>query len=87
VKKVAGSTVYAGTINQTGACGFAAGTPLALLGGIGRTAQLGVIIKGGKYLETLGQISTGVLYETGTLTCGRAEVQTMLPAPYITEKK
>jgi P-type Cu+ transporter len=38
-----------------GACGVAAGTPLALLGGIGRAARLGVIIKGGKYLETLAE--------------------------------
>jgi Cd2+/Zn2+-exporting ATPase/Cu+-exporting ATPase len=30
-----------------GACGIAAGTPLAILGGIGRAAQLGSIIKGG----------------------------------------
>jgi cation transport ATPase len=33
-----------------GACGIAAGTPLAILGGIGRSAQLGSIIKGGLYL-------------------------------------
>ncbi|MGB7022659.1 MAG: HAD-IC family P-type ATPase, partial [Candidatus Acidiferrales bacterium] len=34
-----------------GACGIAAGTPLAILGAIGRAAQDGVIIKGGLYLE------------------------------------
>ena len=33
-----------------GACGIAAGTPLALLGGVGRAARLGAIIKGGLYL-------------------------------------
>ena len=33
-----------------GACGIAAGTPLAILGGIGRAARLGAIIKGGLYL-------------------------------------
>ena len=37
-----------------GACGIAAGTPLAILGGIGRSARLGAIIKGGLYLEMLG---------------------------------
>jgi Cd2+/Zn2+-exporting ATPase/Cu+-exporting ATPase len=35
-----------------GACGIAAGTPLAILGGIGRAARRGVIIKGGLHLET-----------------------------------
>jgi P-type Cu+ transporter len=35
-----------------GACGIAAGTPLAILGAIGRAARQGAIIKGGLYLET-----------------------------------
>ncbi len=43
-----------------GACGIAAGTPLAILGGIGRCARLGAIIKGGLYLETLGRVNTVV---------------------------
>jgi len=38
-----------------GACGIAAGTPLAILGGIGRAARQGAIIKGGRYLETLAR--------------------------------
>jgi len=63
-----------------GACGVAAGTPLAILGGIGRSARLGAIIKGGLYLETLGRVNTIVLDKTGTLTFGRPEVQTVVPA-------
>jgi Cd2+/Zn2+-exporting ATPase/Cu+-exporting ATPase len=70
-----------------GACGIAAGTPLALLGGIGRAARLGAIIKGGRYLETLGRVNTVVLDKTGTLTYGRAEVQGVLPAPDGTAKE
>jgi Cu+-exporting ATPase len=62
-----------------GACGIAAGTPLAILGGIGRAARLGAIIKGGLYLETLGRVDTVVLDKTGTLTFGRPEVQTIAP--------
>lgn len=62
-----------------GACGIAAGTPLAILGGIGRSARLGAIIKGGVHLETLGKIDTVVLDKTGTLTFGRPEVQTVVP--------
>jgi P-type Cu+ transporter len=63
-----------------GACGIAAGTPLAILGGIGRSARLGAIIKGGLYLEILGRVDTIVLDKTGTLTFGRPEVQTVTPA-------
>src|SRR5271155_3399588 len=63
-----------------GACGIAAGTPLAILGGIGRSARLGAIVKGGLYLETLGKVDTVVLDKTGTLTFGRTEVQSIVPA-------
>lgn len=62
-----------------GACGIAAGTPLAILGAIGRAARAGAIIKGGRYLEQLGQVDTIVLDKTGTLTHGMPEVQELLP--------
>ncbi len=63
-----------------GACGIAAGTPLAILGGIGRAAKLGSIIKGGIHLETLGRVGTVVLDKTGTLTLGEPAVQAVRPA-------
>src|SRR5215471_12101088 len=53
-----------------GACGIAAGTPLAILGAIGQAAHRGVIIKGGLYLEALAFIDTVLLDKTGTLTFG-----------------
>src|SRR6202045_387219 len=62
-----------------GACGIAAGTPLAILGAIGRAARAGAIIKGGLFLESLGRVDTIVLDKTGTLTFGRPEVQTIIP--------
>ncbi len=68
-----------------GACGIAAGTPLAILGGIGRAANLGAIIKGGLYLETLGRVDTVVLDKTGTLTFGRTEVQALVPSAGVSE--
>lgn len=57
-----------------GACGIAAGTPLAILGGVGRAARAGSIIKGGLFLELLGQIDTVVFDKTGTLTYGTPTV-------------
>lgn len=68
-----------------GACGVAAGTPLAILGGIGRSARLGAIIKGGEYLEELGKIDTVVLDKTGTLTLGQPTVRQLLVQPGISE--
>jgi Cd2+/Zn2+-exporting ATPase/Cu+-exporting ATPase len=66
-----------------GACGVAAGTPLAILGGIGRAAHGGAIIKGGLYLERLAQVDTILLDKTGTLTYGTPEVEEVRPAPGI----
>jgi Cd2+/Zn2+-exporting ATPase/Cu+-exporting ATPase len=66
-----------------GACGIAAGTPLAILGAIGRAARHGAIIKGGLHLETLGTVDTVVLDKTGTLTLGRPIVKNVRPCPNV----
>jgi P-type Cu+ transporter len=64
-----------------GACGVAAGTPLALLGAIGTAAREGAIVKGGLYMEVLNRVDTVVLDKTGTLTYGTPEVTEVLTAP------
>lgn len=66
-----------------GACGIAAGTPLAILGAIGRAAQQGAIIKGGLYLEKLAEVDTILLDKTGTVTFGTPELLEVHPAPDI----
>jgi heavy metal translocating P-type ATPase len=70
-----------------GACGIAAGTPLAILGGIGRSAREGAIIKGGLYLELLSSVDTVVFDKTGTLTFGTPEVTSILAAHGHTEQE
>ena len=62
-----------------GACGVAAGTPLAVLAGIGSAARRGIIIKGGLYLEELSTIDTVVLDKTGTLTLGVPKITAITP--------
>jgi Cd2+/Zn2+-exporting ATPase/Cu+-exporting ATPase len=64
-----------------GACGVAAGTPLAILGSIGRAARRGSIIKGGLYLERLAAVDTVVFDKTGTLTSGAPHVVAVHPVP------
>jgi Cd2+/Zn2+-exporting ATPase/Cu+-exporting ATPase len=63
-----------------GACGIAAGTPLAILGAIGQAARKGAIIKGGRYLEVLAKVDTVVFDKTGTLTFGAPAVTQIVPA-------
>src|ERR1039457_3668363 len=63
-----------------GACGIAAGTPLAILGAIGRAAHQGAIIKGGLYLEALAAVDTVLLDKTGTLTFGPPQIQEVAPS-------
>jgi heavy metal translocating P-type ATPase len=69
-----------------GACGIAAGTPLAILGAIGRAARQGAVIKGGLYLEELATIDTLLLDKTGTLTYGMPQVREVIPADGVTER-
>jgi P-type Cu+ transporter len=69
-----------------GACGIAAGTPLAILGAIGRAARQGSIIKGGIYLEALGRLDTVFLDKTGTITFGEPSVAQVLPQQGISER-
>lgn len=70
-----------------GACGVAAGTPLAILAGIGSAARRGIIIKGGLYLEQLSQIDTVVLDKTGTLTLGVPQVTAIHTFNGVTENE
>jgi heavy metal translocating P-type ATPase len=70
-----------------GACGIAAGTPLAILGAISRSARHGAIVKGGLYLEFLGEVNTVFLDKTGTLTFGDPKVVEVLAMPGVPERQ
>lgn len=55
-------------------CALGLATPMSILVASGRAAQLGILFKQGKYLETLQRVDTVVLDKTGTLTKGKHEV-------------
>ncbi|HYB05057.1 MAG TPA: cation-translocating P-type ATPase, partial [Nitrososphaerales archaeon] len=61
-----------------GACGVAAGTPLAIVAIMGKAAKKGVIVKGGSYVEEMNRIDTVVIDKTGTLTFGDPKVTNIL---------
>ena len=60
-------------------CALAISTPSAVLSGIARAAQKGVLIKGGKALERLGEITTIAFDKTGTLTEGKPKLTHVIP--------
>ncbi len=60
-------------------CALAISTPSAVLSGIARAAQKGVLIKGGKALEDLGTITTIAFDKTGTLTEGKPKLTNVIP--------
>ena len=55
-------------------CSFALATPIAMLASIGAAAKRGLLIKGGKYLESLARADVILLDKTGTLTAGRPQI-------------
>lgn len=55
-------------------CPLILAVPVALVGGLSRAAQFGVLIKGARPLEALAGIRTLILDKTGTLTEGRPEI-------------
>jgi len=62
-------------------CALGLATPLGILVGTGRGAQLGVIIKGGEILEDTRTVDVIVLDKTGTVTEGRMAVSDVLSPP------
>jgi soluble P-type ATPase len=61
-------------------CALAIGTPAAILCGVARSAQIGVLVKGGAYLEALGRSEAIAFDKTGTLTRGEPAVVRVVPA-------
>jgi Cu+-exporting ATPase len=60
-------------------CALGLATPTAIMVGMGKSAQNGVLFKSGEALETLGKIQVAVFDKTGTLTEGKPQVTDIIP--------
>lgn len=61
-------------------CALGLATPMSMMVGVGRGAQLGVLIKNAEALERLEKVETLVVDKTGTLTEGKPKLIDILPA-------
>ena len=61
-------------------CALAVSVPMSFFGGLGGASKLGVLVKGGNYLEDLAKLDTVVFDKTGTITKGIFAVDTVVNA-------
>jgi len=59
-------------------CALGIATPTAILAGVGKGAEYGVLLRGGEYVENVRKLSTVVFDKTGTLTKGEPSVTDMV---------
>lgn len=65
-------------------CPLILATPVAVVGGISRAAQRGIVFRTGAAIEHLARVNVAVFDKTGTLTIGRPKVAEILACPPFT---
>jgi Cu+-exporting ATPase len=60
-------------------CALGLATPISIMVGIGRAAEMGILIRNGEALQRAGKITTLLLDKTGTVTRGKPTVVDLLP--------
>lgn len=72
-------TVFVAVLVMACPCAMGLATPMSVMVGTGRGAQLGVLIKNGAALERAGKITALAVDKTGTLTTGKPELTAVFP--------
>lgn len=68
-------------------CALVVSIPLGYFGGIGAASRLGVLFKGGNYLDAITKVNTVIFDKTGTLTEGTFTVQSCRTQPGMSKER
>ncbi len=68
-------------------CAMGIATPTAIMVGLGKGAENGILIRNGEYLEKVHKLDTIIFDKTGTLTRGKPKVTDMIPLKKSDKKK
>jgi Cu+-exporting ATPase len=68
-------------------CALGIATPAALMVGVGKGAELGILIRGAEYLERAEKLNAVVFDKTGTLTRGEPEVTEIVSVNGVSESE
>jgi P-type Cu+ transporter len=66
-------------------CALGLATPMSVMVGVGRGAQVGVLIKKAEAIELMEKVRVLVVDKTGTLTEGRPRLTTIIPVDSVSE--
>lgn len=68
-------------------CALGLATPIAVIAGTGRGANLGILYRGGDVVETAAGVNTVVFDKTGTITYGKLKTAAVVPVSGVSEQE
>ncbi|PIB34936.1 copper-translocating P-type ATPase [Reichenbachiella sp. 5M10] len=68
-------------------CALGLATPMSVMVGVGKGAELGVLIKNAEALERMNQVDTLIIDKTGTVTEGRPSVEQVVGSTKYSEQE